>query len=309
MIDKMRSEHSVERLCRALGIGASGYYACCQRGRKAGPRAQQNEALTNEIIREFEASKKRYGSPRVYEALRKRGFQVGENRVARLMRHEEIRAERRKRARPRSKSCKPEEALARNHLKDRKKKPIGVDEVWVSDTTYVTGIGGWLYLATVLDLGTRTVAGYELGSKNNADLVCRALKKAYRIRQPKKGLLHHSDQGSTYASNAYQKLLKEYQMIPSMSRRGQCGDNAEQESFFSTLKMETPIDSRPLHREEIERQLIQYIDGFYNRTRIHTSLNGLSPLEYEVKLKQIASDAPKTIHPNVRNTKSTRNKT
>lgn len=224
MIDQMRSEYSVKKLYRTLGVGSSGYYAWRQRGQEPGQRAQQNQVLTDEVIQIFEASKQRYGSPRVYHALRKRGFKVGENRVARLMRKEQIQARKRTRSRPSSKSCKPEQALAQNHLMERKSEPIGVDEVWVSDTTYISGMGGWLYLATVLDLGTRTVVGYELGSKNDAELVCRALKKAHQSRKPKEGLLLHSDQGSTYGSDRYQSLLRAYKMTPSMSRRGRCGE-------------------------------------------------------------------------------------
>jgi putative transposase len=272
-----KAEHDVSILCRALQVARSGYYAWCERDESA--RAQDDRRLAVEIRAVFAEKKKRYGSPRVCHELRTKGIRVGRHRVARLM------CEQRLRARPRRKFVKTTES---NHdlptppnILDRKFAVEKPDRVWAGDVTYLPTLEGWLYLAVVLDLFSRRVVGWAMSGHNDEALTLAALQMALDQRRPDPGLVHHSDRGTTYASGEYQDVLARHGLICSMSRKGNCWDNAVVESFFSTLDIECENGDMFSSRSAARREVTEYILGFYNPTRLHSYLGYMSPMEFE----------------------------
>jgi putative transposase len=232
MIRTLSVEYAIKECCEALGVSRSGYY----QWKQAEPTQREREEaeLVKQIRRVFEANKGRYGSPRVSQALRQDGIECGENRVARLMRENELAARRKKAFRPRT--TVPGKGTAPNLIKDL--EPSAVDQIWVSDITYVATVEGWLYLAVILDLFSRKVVGWKLGETLEAELVETALANALLMRAPDPGLYFHSDRGSQYSSQAVRKPLSVIGANLSMSGQGNCYDNAKAEAFFSTLKTE-----------------------------------------------------------------------
>jgi len=223
-------------------------------------------------------SRENYGSPRVTAELQALGVRCGENRVARLMRENGICAKRRRyRATTNSKHNLPvaPNLLARQFTVDRP------NAVWMTDITYIWTSEGWLYLAGVVDLYSRMVVGHSMSRRITEELTLEALNQALGRRRPKPGLLHHSDQGSQYAADDYRKLLKECGFTASMSRKGDCWDNAPMESFFATLKTELIYRERFTTREDAKRKIFEYIEVFYNRERRHSSLGYQSPVDFE----------------------------
>jgi putative transposase len=274
------AEFPVEILCDVLRVSRSGYYAWSRR--PPGPRAVRRQGLAEEIRHVHEESRATYGSPRVYRALKDRGIPCCENTVARLMKAEGIRS---KASRPfvvRTTDSRHDHPVAANVL-NREFYPERPDEVWTADITYIATSEGWLYLAVVLDLFSRRVVGWATADHLRAELACNALEMALTHRRPKAGLLHHSDRGVQYASEAYQGLLSKHEIAPSMSRRGNCYDNAVTESFFSTLKRESAHHEVYGTREEARRSLFEYIEVFYNRRRLHSTLGYRSPVDYEAR--------------------------
>ena len=279
-------EFSTALMCRVLKVSRSGYYAW--HGRPESERNIQNRGLLESIKRVFKKSRKTYGSPRVHHQLISDGETCSRGRVERLMSANGIRAKQRRKfvATTDSKHDLP---VADNVLG----RDFSVEEpnrVWASDITYVPTDEGWLYLAGVLDLCSRTAVGWSMSDSLERQLVMDALEMAYRRRQPGKGLLHHSDRGSQYASDDYRNLLKDYGMQMSMSRKGNCWDNAPMESFFGTLKKELVHHRKYRTREEARRDIFDYIEIFYNRERLHSSLGYVSPADYEqlIAAKQAA---------------------
>jgi transposase InsO family protein len=269
----------VQGMCRVLGVGRSGYYAW--RRRKPSNRAQANQALLALIASEHQASRTTYGSPRIQEALRRKGMRYGRNRIARLMRSQQIVARHKRKWRPTTTQRAPGVIPAPNLLA-QDFTASAPNEKWVSDFTYIETRQGWLYLAVVLDLYSRRVIGWSMRETMDTELVTAALRMALQDRQPAAGVLHHSDQGSQYTADAYCAMLNAAMAQLSMSRVGNCYDNAVIESFFATLKTECvtdPFSTRALARTTI----FEYVEVWYNRQRMHSSLGYLSPVEFEQK--------------------------
>jgi putative transposase len=263
-------------MCRVLGISRSGYYAW--RTRPQSPRQRQDHLLAVQIAAIFRASRQRYGSPRVRAELRAQGIHCATKRVARLMRKSGLCA-RRARRRVRTTLADPTLAVA-PHLLNRDFTANAPNQKWLADITYLPTHEGWSYLAVVLDLYSRWVVGWAMRPTLERDVVISALKQALQQRRPVHDLLHHSDQGSQYASREYQHVLAEAGIDCSMSRRGNCWDNAPMESFFSTLKSELG-EQLSASRAAVHSALFEYIERFYNRQQRHSALGYLSPVAYE----------------------------
>ncbi len=271
------SQYSVKNMCRMLGVSRSGYYAW--RSRPDSQRTQANERLLVRIREEYQLSRKTYGSPRIYAALRKRGVTCSRKRVARLMRLDHIAARRAHKRIPHTTQRNPEAIPAPNLLNQDFSSPAP-NRKWVSDITYIDTAEGWLYLAAILDLFSRRVVGWAMDEHMEASLAQQAWHMAVSQRCPSADLLHHSDQGGQYTSDVYQQSLATHHCQVSMSRVGNCFDNAAMESFFSTLKIECadqPFETRAQARTTI----FEYIEAWYNRQRLHSSLGYLSPAEFE----------------------------
>jgi transposase InsO family protein len=266
-------------MCRALTVSPAGYYAW--RGRPESARETANRGLVAKIRVIHRESRETYGSPSIWDALLKQGHGVGEHRIARLMRAEGIRPKTVKkwRATTQSNHRMPVAANALN----RQFTVAQPNQVWAGDITYIWTMEGWLYLAVVLDLYSRAVIGWALGARLTGELTQQALTMAIHHRMPQAGLLHHSDQGSQYAATVYQQLLTRHSMTGSMSRRGNCWDNACVESFFGTLKRELIYHRQYRTRDEATRDIFEYIEVFYNRLRRHSTLGYHSPAEFEAR--------------------------
>ena len=272
-IEAEKHDYSIVELCDNLGIGRSSHYDRKRRG--PSKRARDNERLTTEIVAIHAASKQRYGSPRIHAELVESGRQVGENRVARLMREEGIAARPRRRFRVTTDS-KHDDPIAPNLL-ERDFTAERPNEVWVGDITYVWTAEGWCYLAVLLDLFSRRVVGWALKQTLSRELALTALTNALRLRQPPPGLIHHTDRGCQYASKDYRRVLEAHGMLPSMSRKGDCWDNAVAESFFATLKNELVHGCAFQTRTEAYDAIADYIENFYNAWRRHSHNGYVSP--------------------------------
>ncbi len=270
-----KATYPIRALCRALDVSPSGYYAWC--ARPLSPRAQADRTLSHAIRVAHVTSRGRYGSPRVHRAVRAHGHVVGRNRVIRLMRAAGLRARPRRSFRVTTDS-RHRFAVPAN-LVQRQFRPAAPNRVWAADITYLPTAEGWLYLAVILDLFSRRVIGWAVRPTLHTDLVSAALHLALGRRQPAPGLIHHSDRGVQYASDDYQRLLARQGIVPSMSRRGDCWDNAVVESFFSTLKHE--LNTHWPTAAAATGALATYIDGFYNPVRLHSTLDYQPPNAFE----------------------------
>jgi len=264
-------------MCRVLQVSRAGYYAW----RKRAPSAHwlKDQRLLVQIRASHAASHGNYGSPRVVHDVRAAGERCSVNRVARLMRANSIRARRKRHWRTTTLSHH-DLVVAQNTL-NRQFNPSGPNQVWVSDITYVRTRQNWLYLTVILDLYSRAVVGWSMSTDMTTPSVLGALQMAIQQRRPGKGLMHHSDRGVQYASQEYQQLLREHHIQCSMSRKGNCWDNACAESFFSTLKRECIHDQVYSNPQEARRHLFHWIEVVYNRRRRHSTLDYRSPLEFE----------------------------
>jgi putative transposase len=272
-------EFPVTRMCRVLTVSTSGYYAW--RERPQSQRAQDNLELVDRIKEVHAASRETYGSPRVHaELVQGQGIHCNKKRVERLMRIHDIRGRQRRRRRVKTTDSNHSLPVAPNLL-DRQFEADLPNRKWVADITYVPTDQGWLYVAAVLDLFSRRVIGWSMADTLCTWLVKNALEMAISFRHPQAGLLHHSDRGSQYASAEYQAMLQTSRVVPSMSRAGNCYDNAAMESFFGTLKCELIHDRRYRTQAEARQDIFEYIEVFYNRQRRHSSLGYLSPVAYE----------------------------
>ena len=273
-------EYGVKRMCRVLDVKRSGYYAW--RKRKPSTREQANQALLGLIEAEHAKSRKTYGSPRLHVVLRRQGVRCGHNRVARLMRMHGIVARKKRRYYPRTTQRQAGVIPAPNRL-NQDFSAAAPNRKWVSDFTYIETAEGWLYLAVVLDLFSRRVIGWAMSTKMDAALVETALRMALLERRPPAGLLHHSDQGSQYTSAIYLNCLNAALAELSMSGAGNCYDNAVMESFFSTLKTEC-VTGVFLTHAQARTVIFEYLEVWYNRQRLHSTLGYLSPVDYELGL-------------------------
>lgn len=276
------SEYGVQTMCGVLGVSRSGYYAWRQR--PGSRRAQANASLLVQIRIEYWNSHQRYGSPRIYRQLCEQGVVCSRKRVAHLMRQGQLVAKKTHRRHPRTTQRDPHAQPAPNLLHQEFAAPAP-DCKWASDLTYIDTAEGWLYLAVVIDLFSRRVVGWAMQPHMQAALVQQAWQMALTQRQPPTGLLHHSDQGSQYTSAAYQHDLTAADCQISMSRVGNCFDNAVVESFFATLKAEC-ADHPFATRAQARTAIFEYIEGWYNRQRLHSTLGYLSPVEFERQSRQ-----------------------
>jgi putative transposase len=274
-IDAEKAQYPIGVLCRTLLVSRAGYYAFCARPESA--RALEDRKLALLVRAAHEKGRKTYGSPRVLRELRAQQVLIGRRRVMRLMRAEGLRGRARRRYRCTTMSDH-DQPVAPNIL-NRDFAAAAPNQRWVSDTTELVTAGGKIYLAAVLDLFSRFLVGWAVSACNDRHLVIRALDQALRHRCPEAGLLHHSDQGSPYASEDYQRVLTAHGIKCSMSRRGNCHDNAAMESWFSTLKSE--LGERFETHAHAKEQLFDYIEVFYNQNRRHSALDYVSPAEYE----------------------------
>ncbi len=271
-----RHEFRLTSMCRILRVQRSGYYAWAHKPQSA--RAQADALLLDDIKQFFEASTGVYGSPRIHRDLREAGTRCGEKRVARLMRQAGLRSVRGYK-RPRYHAGRPA-TTAPNRLAQQFNTEAA-DQAWVTDITYIRTYEGWLYLAVVLDLYSRTVVGWAMKPSMATELVLDALMMAVWRRRPKQDVIIHSDQGSQFGSDDFTRWCKDNRLVTSMSRRGNCYDNAVAESFFSSLKKERIKRKIYATRAEAKSDIFDYIEGFYNRTRRHSHLDQLSPLAFE----------------------------
>ena len=279
------------RLCAALEVRPSGYYAWLRRqARQAsepgGGRRRENEVIVDAMRAIEMETQQRYGSPRMRAALARRGLPCNHKRVARLMRVNGIRAVNCKRRRRAVTTQSQHDLPVAANVLNREFTAQGPDEKWVSDITYILTAEGWLYLAIVLDLFSRRVVGYAMDTNVTTQLPVRALNMALETRQPTAGLLHHSDRGSQYASYGYQAILQRQAIQPSMSRTGDCYDNAVMESFFSTFKAELIGHRQFASIAEARAATFLYIEQFYNPKRLHSTLGYLSPDEFEQRYRR-----------------------
>ena len=272
-----KASFPVQVLCRTLGVSRAGFYASQRRPTAA--RVSEDVRLGVEIAAIHDESRQRYGSPRIHAELRDRGHRIGRKRVARLMRGQGLAARRRRRFRVTTDSHH-RFPIAPNVLARQFTTPAP-DVVWVTDITYIPTQEGWLYLAVILDLFSRFVVGWAMSARITRHLTLEALTMALSRRRPPQGLLHHSDRGSQYASDDYQDLLAAHGIVGSMSRRGNCWDNAVAESFFATLKVELVHDVTWATRAVAKDEIFEYMERFYNGWRRHSSLGYLSPLAFE----------------------------
>ena len=277
-IHQERRWFGVDALCDAMGVSRGGYWSWLRR--RPGPRQQADAVLLADIRRIHEEKRRVYGSPRIHDRLQKEGTRCGRKRVERLMRANGLRAKQGKKYKPTTTDSQHHFPVAATLLNRqfRRERP---NEVWVADITSIATEEGWLYLAAIMDLYSRRIVGWAMGDRIDRCLPLRALHMAAQRRRPRPGLLHHSDQGSQYASGDYQQALEQYGMICSMSRRGNCYDNAPMESWFHSLKVELVQDEVYRSRREATAAIFEYIEVFYNGQRSHSGIGGLTPAEIE----------------------------
>jgi transposase InsO family protein len=275
----MSGQYKIAWLCEALLVSRSGFYDWRRRRHQPGPRLVENLELRGRIREEFVRSRNTYGSPRLAQVL---GCPGSHNRIARLMRQERIWARQRSKFRPVTTDSQHGGPIAPNRILELKvQRP---DQLWVTDATCVLTGEGWLYLVAVLDAYTRRVLGWAMGAILDVPMTSAALRMALSRRRPAPGLILHSDRGAQFASRAYRQLLAAHGLVASMSRKGNCYDNAYIESFWSSLKYETVYHRKFATRSEARTALFDYIESFYNRTRLHSSLGYLSPVNFESQL-------------------------
>lgn len=276
-MDRNRDRYSIQLMCRLLEVSRSGYYASKTRPESA--RSKRDRELMREIKKAHEESKGVYGSPRVKAELADKGYKVGRNRVAKLMRMERLRGIP-KRSYHSTTQSDPSHSVAKNKLK----QDFSTDrpnQVWVADMTYVPTNQGWLYLSVVIDLYSRKVVGWSMSQWMNRHSVVKALQMAVEAREPSAGLIHHSDRGAQYTSDDFREELIEHNIECSMSGTGNCYDNAVAESFFGLMKRERINRTQYRTRDEARADIFDYIEVFYNKKRRHGYLGNMSPTDFE----------------------------
>jgi len=280
-IEDSRDDYPVRVLCDVLEVSPAGYYAW--RSRPESQRSADNRDLVDAIKRVHKDNCGRYGSPRIHEELKARGRGASRGRIERLMRQHGIRAIMARPRRVRTTDSRHDLPIAPNLL-DRNFSADAPNRIWLADITYVETDQGWLYLSTVMDLYTRKIVGWAMEDHLRADLPLAALRMAISAQRPGPGLIHHSDRGVQYASADYRKMIQSAGFRASMSRKGNCYDNAPMESFFHTIKTELVHHRHYATRQEATRDIFAYIEGFYNRVRRHSAIGYISPIEMELKI-------------------------
>lgn len=278
-IREHRRTFPITALCTMLGVSRSGFHASC--GRALSPRRRSDGVLALHVAAVQQRSRGTYGSPRIHAELRAQGVRVGRKRIARLMRENGLQTRRKRRFRHTTDS-KHDDPIAPN-LVARRFTVEAPNRVWVTDVTAIWTLRGWTYLAAMLDLYSRRVIGWAMSASNDTALALDALRAAVRLRRPRVGLVHHSDRGSPYAGADYRTELARHGFTASMSRKGDCWDNAVAESFFATLKAELVEHETYADLEGARRSIGEYIDGFYNAERRHSHLNYTNPIEHELR--------------------------
>ena len=279
-MEDRRADYPVRLLCDVLGVSPAGYYAW--RSRPESRRSAANRDLVDDIRRVHRDTRGRYGSPRIHVELKAQGRGASRGRIERLMRRHGIRAIMPRPRRVRTTDSRHGLPIAPNLL-DRNFIATAANQIWLADITYIETDQGWLYLAAVMDLYSRRIVGWAMADHLRADLPLAALRMAISAQRPSAGLIHHSDRGVQYASTDYRKLMQSAGLRASMSRKGDCYDNAPMESFFHTLKTELVHHWHYATRAEATRDIFAYIEGFYNRTRRHSAIGYISPIEMELK--------------------------
>ncbi|WYJ39267.1 IS3 family transposase [Bradyrhizobium sp. 2S1] len=279
-IEDRRADYPVTILCDVLGVSPAGYYAWCSRPESQ--RSVANRELVDDIKRVHRETNGRYGSPRIHVELKAQGRGASRGRIERLMRHHGIRAIMARPRRVRTTDSRHDLPIAANLL-ERNFTATAPNRIWLADITYIETDQGWLYLATVMDLYSRRIVGWAMADHLRAELPLAALRMAVSAQRPGAGLIHHSDRGVQYASAEYRKVVQSAGLRASMSRKADCYDNAPMESFFHTLKIELVYHTHYATRAEATRDIFAYIEGFYNRTRRHSAIGYVSPIEMELK--------------------------
>jgi len=279
-IEKHRDDYAVSRMCRLLLVSRTGYLQW--RRRPPSARAQSNARLDTQVAAMHAASKRSYGRPRIVRGLRELGLCVSHERVRRSLQRQALRPVYKRPYRVTTDS-NHQLPVAPNIL-NRRFDGWDINRAWVSDITYCSTVEGWLYLAVVMDLASRRIVGWSMSDRLEADLVCQALTVASWRRKPGPRLIIHSDRGSQYSSDRYRKLITDFGMLQSMSRRANCWDNAPTESFFKTLKVERIYQLRYETRAQARLDIVDWIEGFYNHQRLHSSIGYLTPVHMESSL-------------------------
>jgi transposase InsO family protein len=282
-----RANHAVATLCRILGASVSGFYAWLRAIPATRARAEAEAELRGHIGHVFAAGRRAYGAPRVHAELRRRGRHHSRRRVARLMREMGLQARRGRRRPPRTTDSGHNLPVAPNLL-DRHFAAERPDAVWLADISYLPTDEGWLYLAVIEDLATREIVGWSMADHLRAGLCIDALVMALQRRRPSQGLIHHSDRGAQYAAEPYRRVLERHGIRQSMSRRGNCLDNAPMESFFASLKKEHVHHARFRTRAEGRAAVFEYVEVFYNRQRLHSALGYRTPAEARADMEGIS---------------------
>jgi len=278
MVETMAQHYPVRELCVALEVTRSGYYAW-RRGQESS-RQIANQLLSEQIRRVHSENKGRYGSPRVTRQLRREGQLCNHKRVERLMRQHGLKGCSSRKRRVRTTNSEHDQPIAPNLLLGRA-APTKANEVWVADITYVPTAEGWLFLAAVMDLYSRQILGWSVWENLAAGGALQALRRALVNRRYPTGVIHHSDRGIQYACHEYRQQIQAAGLVASMSRKGNCYDNAAMEAFWSTLKREAMAQSASWSKNQVRRELFEYIEGNYNRSRLHSSLGYQSPVDFE----------------------------
>ena len=276
----MKTEYPIRSLCAVLEVSASGYYDWVERQTQPGPRAQENVQLAAQILQIHQASRQTCGSPRIQFELSRTGQLHGRNRIARLMRQQNLCGRVKGRFRVRTTDSNHDQPIAPNRLAELP-APTAADQIWLGDITYIPTEEGWLYLAGVMDRYSRRIVGWAMDQNLDTELVLRAWEMARTQRQPAPELVFHSDRGSQYASREFRQALATSQTQPSMSRKANCYDNAAMESFWSTLKLELVYRQSFATRQQAREAIFEYIEVFYNRQRLHSALGYASPSAFE----------------------------
>jgi putative transposase len=278
----MKTQYPIRTLCQTLEVSTSGYYAWREREAAPSPRTVENQQLRAMIQEEFKASRRTYGSPRIQQRLRQQGHIYGRNRIARLMRQQRLCGRQKKRFKVRTTDSRHDQPIAPNRLVQQP-APQQANQVWVTDITYIRTGQKWLYLSAVMDLYSRRIIGWSMSQTIDTELVLASWRMAVSRRTAPGQLILHSDRGCQYASAGFRNALQKQGALASMSRKANCYDNAAMESFWSTLKLELVYRREFATQAEARAEIFSFIELFYNPKRLHSSLNYLSPVDFENK--------------------------
>ncbi len=277
-IKRYQTQFPTLKLCRVLRVSRSGFYDW--QGRSESKRSIRHRQLADEIRRVHDQSNQAYGAVKCWKALRRDGLMFGRDQITKIRRTNGIYSKRRRRFVITTKSKLGHKAAP--NILNREFSAIVPNKAWVGDVTFIPTRKGWLYLSVLLDLYSRKVVGWSMGNRNDSSLVTKCLEMAIEHRRPPLGLVHHTDRGSTYTAEKYRSVLSDHGMVSSMSRKGNCWDNAVSESFFGSLKNELTHGKIYDNRDQARADIFRYIEIFYNRQRIHQTLNYVTPTEYEM---------------------------